>query len=140
MYHEKRLQASLFLLRLSVFVVMLMWTIDKFIRPDHASLVFAQFYHIVNVTHLFMYILAAIELLILIAFLFGIYKTVSYGLVLIFHLISTVSSYQQYFAPYVGVNLLFYAAWPMLAACIALWLLRDLDTVMTFQKRHYFHH
>jgi putative oxidoreductase len=28
-------------------------------------------------------------------------------------------------------NLLFFAAWPMLAACIALYLLRDQDTLLT---------
>jgi hypothetical protein len=31
-------------------------------------------------------------------------------------------------------NLLFFAAWPMLAACITLYLLRDLDTLWAMQK------
>ena len=48
---------------------------------------------------------------------------------LLFHSISTLSSYKQYFAPFEGPNLLFFAAWPMLAACLALYLLRDLDTM-----------
>lgn len=30
-----------------------------------------------------------------------------------------------------GPNLLFFAAWPMLAACLALFLLRDEDTLAT---------
>jgi hypothetical protein len=45
---------------------------------------------------------------------------------LIFHAISTLASYRQYLAPF--DNLLFFAAWPMLAACFTLYLLRDLDT------------
>ncbi len=47
------------------------------------------------------------------------------------HAVSTLSSFRQYLAPFKGPNLLFFAAWPMLAACIALFLLRDLDTLWT---------
>lgn len=32
----QRLQLSLLLLRWSVFLVMLMWTVDKFLNSDHA--------------------------------------------------------------------------------------------------------
>lgn len=130
-----RLRVSLFLLRLSVFVVMFMWTLDKFIRPEHAMQVYAHFYYLKGMTDTFSYIVGAIELVILICFLLGIYKTLTYGLVLIFHLISTVASYQQYMMPYEGINLLFYAAWPMLAACLTLWLLRKQDTLLAFAKR-----
>jgi hypothetical protein len=31
-------------------------------------------------------------------------------------------------------DLLFFAAWPMLAACVALYMLRDLDTFATVEK------
>jgi hypothetical protein len=44
MSSEGKLRISLFLLRLGVFVVMLMWTLDKFVQPDHATTVFAKFY------------------------------------------------------------------------------------------------
>jgi putative oxidoreductase len=47
----------------------------------------------------------------------------------VLHGISTLSSYRQYLDPF--DNLLFFAAWPMLAACVALFLLRDLDTKWT---------
>jgi putative oxidoreductase len=56
-------------------------------------------------------------------------KRISYGGVLILHSISTLSSYRQYLDPF--NNLLFFAAWPMLAACVALYLLRDVDTKWT---------
>lgn len=44
MTEDKKLTLSLFLLRLSVFIVMFMWTLDKFVRPSHASLVYETFY------------------------------------------------------------------------------------------------
>lgn len=36
---------------------------------------------------------------------------------------------RQYLHPFEGVNLLLFAAWPMLAACLALYALRDADTL-----------
>lgn len=53
----------------------------------------------------------------------------SYGRVLILYSVSTLSSDGQYMDPF--NNLLFFAAWPMLAACFALYSLRDLDTKWT---------
>jgi putative oxidoreductase len=60
-------------------------------------------------------------------------KRISYGLVLIMHAISTLSSWQQYLDPF--NNLLFFGAWPMLAACYALYVLRDLDVRWTVAGR-----
>ncbi len=41
---EKKLSVSLFSMRVTIFIVMLMWTIDKLIRPEHASAVYEKFY------------------------------------------------------------------------------------------------
>lgn len=40
----RHLPLSLLLLRLGVFIVMFMWTLDKFVQPGHASAVFENFY------------------------------------------------------------------------------------------------
>jgi hypothetical protein len=74
-----------------------------------------------------MYVIAAIELVILLKFVAGYKKKYTYGAVLVLHAVSTLSSFRQYLAPFDGPNLLFFAAWPMLAACFALFILRDLD-------------
>lgn len=50
------------------------------------------------------------------------------------HAGSTLSSWQQYMDPYGGANLLFFAAWPVPAACIALYLLRDHDRMLSLGK------
>jgi uncharacterized membrane protein YkgB len=127
----ERIRWSLLLLRLGVFVVMVMWTVDKFLRPEHAAGVYEKFYAIGGLGPEVFYALGLIELAILLGFLAGLYKRWTYGAVLLFHGISTLSSYKQYLAPFEGPNLLFFAAWPMLAACVALYLLRDLDTRWT---------
>jgi len=126
MNHQHKIANALLLLRLSVFVVMLMWTLDKFINPDHSAAVYANFYKIGGLgAELFM-LIGALELLLLLAFVTGFKKTISYGLVLIIHAVSTLSTWKLYLDPF--NNLLFFAAIPMLAACWTLFSLRELDT------------
>jgi len=79
---RNRIATALLALRSSVFVVMLVWTLDKFFNVTHASRVFETFYAIGGLERM--------------AFV-----------------------------------VLFFAAWPMLAACFALYYLRDLDTKWT---------
>lgn len=129
----KNLQIGLLLLRISVFLVMLMWTIDKIVRASHASGVFKNFYNIEISQSPMMLIIGILELILLIVFLIGVKKRISYGLVLIFHFISTISSFKQYLNPFEGPNLLFFAAWPMLAACWILFSLREDDTYFTLK-------
>ena len=127
-----RVRLPLLLLRIDVFIVMLMWTLDKFARPAHSAGVFKKCYQLDLGGPTVFYALGALELVLLALFVSGTAKRFSYGAVLLLHALSTLSSYQQYLQPF--DNLLFFAAWQMLAACIALYLLRDLDTLWTVQK------
>lgn len=129
MLGNNRLPRALLMLRLGVFVVMLIWTIDKFVRPEHATKIFANFYFIGGLGNLPIYLIGAVEMAILLGFLAGLKKRFTYGSVLLLHGISTLSAFKQYLSPFEGPNLLFFAAWPMLAACLALYTLRDLDTM-----------
>ena len=135
MTREARIETSLLLLRLGVFVVMFMWTLDKFVRPSHAGAVYETFYGIAGLGPTALYVVAAVEMLILAGFLLGVLRRWTYGAVMVFHGISTLSSYKQYLSPFAeGPNLLFFAAWPMLAACVALYLLRDMDRRWTLGR------
>ncbi len=127
MTSTNRLQWSLLFLRLSVFLVMLIWTVDKFVNPDHAAKVFEHFYFIGGVTAGMLTAIGVAELLIIGGFVAGFAKTWTYGIVLALHAVSTLSSFAVYLKPFEGPNLLFFAAWPMLAACFTLFLLRDED-------------
>lgn len=124
-----RLGLSLLILRLGVFLVMLMWTLGKFVQPAHAAGIFSHFYRLPLASHWLVYLLAAIELLLLLAFVTGYRRRFSYAAVLVLHAASTFASYRQYLAPFAGEDLLFFAAWPMLAACVTLYLLRDQDVL-----------
>ena len=135
MNERTRLQAALLGIRLSVFLVMLMWTLDKFVRAEHAAKVFSGFYFLPEWGAGAFRLIGALELLLLLGFVMGFKKRLTYGLVFIIHGVSTLSSYKQYLAPFEGPNLLFFAAWPMLAACGALFMLREQDTLWAFPER-----
>jgi len=127
---KSRLECALFSLRLGVFIVMFMWTMDKFVNPGHTAKVFEIFYGISSST-IAVYVLGVVQLVLVLAFLAGVKKRLTYGLIFILQGASTLSAYNQYI--YGFNNLLFFAAWPMWAACFALYLLRDEDVKFTIK-------
>lgn len=48
MTQESRVAFALFWLRVGVFIVMFMWTLDKLLLPDHAARVCEKFYLLVG--------------------------------------------------------------------------------------------
>lgn len=129
-----RLSMALLALRLGVFLVMLMWTLDKFVAPDHAARVWGHFYMIGDLGPSAFYVIGGLQLLLVLAFVAGLFKRFTYGAIFLLHGVSTLSSWQQYLNAF--ENLLFFAAWPMWAACFALYLLRDADTLFVFPSRN----
>ncbi len=115
---QRKLQWSLLALRLGVFLVMLVWTLDKF-------------YGISGMNEVAAYIMGALQLTLVFAFVLGFKKRITYGIIFLMHGASTLSAFNQYFDAF--NNLLFFAAWPMWAACFALYMLRDEDTKFTVQ-------
>ncbi|MFT7130826.1 MAG: putative oxidoreductase [Gammaproteobacteria bacterium] len=134
MNDEKKLQYSLLFLRATIFLVMFMWTVDKFVNPGHAIKIFEHFYFISGMESLAIKMIGAIELALLICFLVGYQKKYTYGFVLLLHAGSTLSSFNQYLSPFEGSNLLFFAAWPMLAACFSLFIMRDSDKLLCINR------
>ncbi len=123
-----RVSLVLLLTRISIFITMSIWVLDKFVQPEHTAAVFRAFYGIGGIGTSVAYVLGAVQMLIVVAFVLGYQKTLSYGLVLLMHTASTLVSFPKYIAPFESANLLFFASWPMLAACFSLYYLRELDT------------
>lgn len=115
----RRISIALFSLRISLFFVMFIWTIDQYFSMGHFN---------TYISH----ILIFLELILLIFFLGGFSKRITYGLVLLIQLISTIESSKKYLVSLTNVNLL--SAWPILAACFALYYLRDQDTLFTLKN------
>lgn len=130
---ENRVPLALLFLRLSIFLVLFMWVLDKFIKPDHAAQVFQFFYGVGGLGAVPVYLFGLVQLLIILAFVVGFQKKFTYAVVFAMHAASTLVSYKHYLDPFTSPNLLFFAAFPMLAGCFALYHLRDLDTRWTIK-------
>lgn len=127
----QRVSLVLLLTRISIFIAMSIWVVDKFAQPDHVAAVFKTFYGIDGLGTGVSYLLGTVQLVIMVGFILGVKKRFTYGLVFLMHAASTLVSFPRYLAPFEPGNILFYASWPMLAACFTLYYLRDLDTRAT---------
>lgn len=121
---QRQLGLGLLALRLSIALVFIMWALDKVLVPEHAMKVFSGFYGI-DISSGFSVALGIAQLVFIGIFVAGLWKNLTYLAILVLHAGSTFSSFAKYLDPF--NNLLFFAAWPMLAACFALYLLRDHD-------------
>ncbi|WP_264405296.1 hypothetical protein [Vibrio owensii] len=121
---QRQLGLGLLALRLSIALVFIMWALDKVLVPEHAVKVFSGFYGL-DISSGFSVALGIAQLVFIGFFVAGLWKNLTYLAILVLHAGSTFSSFAKYLDPF--NNLLFFAAWPMLAACFALYLLRDHD-------------
>lgn len=134
MTDQKRLQWALLALRVGISTVFLAWTIDKIVNFEHNSGMI-QGYYGVAVSQWFLMGLGIAELVLVLAFLAGLYKTATYGVILFAHTVTTLVSFHRLLPPYEIHQLLYFGSLPMLGACIALFLLRHSDTLMTVRKK-----
>ncbi len=128
---KKPLPICLLLLRLSVFIVVLLWAIDKFLRPTLAANLYQHDYHAPFMPTMIIYIIGAFQVLLASCFVIGLKKNITYGLVLVGMAIYILFVYRHYLPPFQGDNLLFFAAWPMLITSLSLFLLRKQDTLFS---------
>lgn len=124
---DRRLAICLLLLRLGVGLVLMVWAFDKILNPSHGGAVLESFYGVSGAGVPVIQAIGIIQGLIVLAFLTGFARTWTYGAVLVMHGTTTLISWSAYLQPL--KNILFFAAWPMLAACITLFLLRDQDRI-----------
>jgi uncharacterized membrane protein YkvI len=59
---SRRIATALLVLRLTIFFVMLIWTIDKFVRPAHAGSVYEHFYFLPRFGGTIIYVVGVAEL------------------------------------------------------------------------------
>ena len=102
----------------------------KFVSPERAQGIYNKFYKVIFQVEAPLeafFAIGAVQALIVLLFALGILKFWSYLAVLIMHGVSTFSTLPQLMAPGEERNILFWAAAPVLAGCLALFLMRDLD-------------
>lgn len=126
---SRELPVALLVLRVGLGVFLLLWSIDKMVAPEQTAKIF-QFFYKTPLPSSVAPAVGALEAALSLAFLAGLWKTWTYGACLALHAISTLSTWRQLLTPF-GEHHLFIAAIPVLAAFVALFLLRREDTLFT---------
>jgi len=128
------LPKALLIIRLSIAFFLLHWVIDKIADPDHTAVVFKNFYFVNELPKNLSYMLGGLFALLLIAFTIGYKKRLSYGLVTLVHGLGTVMILNNFIPFTEDYKIVFVASIPVLGAMIALYMLRDRDTIWTVDK------
>lgn len=123
---EKRLPAALAVLRITLAIFLLLWAVEKIVIPRGSAEIFASFYGL-EVPAAVVPWLGAAELVLVAAFLVGLWRRLTYGLALLFHAVSVASTWRQLLDPLGSPNHLFIAGVPVLAGFVVLYVLRRWD-------------
>jgi putative oxidoreductase len=123
---------ALAVLRVSLGVFLLLWGLEKFVIPATTVRIWGAFYGLGLAASL-VPVVGALESALAIAITVGLWRRVTYGLGLVLHALSVLSSWRQLIDPW-GLrsggspNHLFLAGVPVLAGFVALYLLRARDS------------
>jgi putative oxidoreductase len=123
---------ALVVLRVSLGVFLLLWGIEKFVIPATTVHIWGTFYG-VGLAAALVPLVGAVESALALAIVVGLWRRATYGLGLLLHAVSVLSSWRQVIDPW-GLrsggppNHLFLAGVPVLAGFVALYLMRARDS------------
>ncbi len=122
---------ALAVLRVSLGVFLLLWGVEKFVIPTTTVHIWDKFYG-VGLAASLVPLVGALESTLALAIVVGLWRRVTYGLGLLVHAVSVLSSWRQLMDPW-GLrsagspNHLFLAGVPVLAGFVALYLMQARD-------------
>lgn len=126
------LEISLLMMRLTLAAFLLVWVADKFVNPKHTVAVLAGFYALKDASPQIVLGLGIAQLVLVLAFAVGLLRFWTYGAVMVMHAVTVAVSWWKIVPPFgPAANILFWAGIPVLAAMIALFLLRDRDRILS---------
>lgn len=128
-----KLRLPLLLTRLSIFYFLLPWQLMRFMSPESADGIAKKYYHLPGLNETAGYAIGVFWMILLVAFLVGFKKRISYGLVFLLHAGAIIVALPFYIMGTENFNQLFLAAIPAAAAMGLLYALRDQDTLLSLK-------
>lgn len=126
---ERSTALGLLVLRLSLGIFLLQWSIEKLVLPG-ATIRIAQSFYGMQLSTGVAYLLGIAELVLSLALLAGAYRTLSYGLSLLVHTTTVAVSWRQLLDPFGFAKIgghLWIATWPVWGGFLALFVMRHSD-------------
>jgi hypothetical protein len=131
---ERRLDLALAILRITLGVFFLLWAVEKLVMPEVNAAIWEKFFNIPLAVNL-SYPIGIVNGLMALALIAGFLRTFTYGYWLVFHSISVISTGNYLVKPFGSPNHLFLAGVPVVAAAVALFVLREYDSWSMDGKR-----
>lgn len=128
------LRIPLFFTRISIAYFLLPWVLMRFTKPESAEGIAAKYYKISSMPDIATTLIGVFWVLLLIAFVIGFKKRISYGLILIFHTIGTLFTLPYLIVGTESAKLTFFAAIPVIGAMWLLYTMREHDTLLSLNK------
>jgi len=125
---ERRLPQALAILRIVTGVFFLLWALEKLVMPEVNAAIWKSFYGITLDVNL-SYPIGILNTLMSLALIVGFKRRFTYAYWTLFHFISVASTWDYLIKPFGGPNHLFLAGVPIVAIMVALYMLRDWDTM-----------
>jgi len=129
-----KIKLPLFFTRLSIAYFLLPWILMRFTDAKAAQGISAGYYKMSWLTEDMVKVIGVLWLLLLIAFVLGFKKRISYGLVLLLHVVGTLTTIPYLIIGMDGMRAVFFAAIPTIGAMWLLYALREHDTIGTIDK------
>lgn len=128
-FRERRIAYGLLILRLTLGLFLVQWSLEKLIVPDAAIRIARGFYGLALPAGAPMF-LGIAELAVSLALCLGLYRQISYGIAFVIHTVTVIVSWRQLLDPYglwkVGSHL-WIAMLPVWGGFACLYLLRIWD-------------
>jgi len=124
---------GLFLLRFGLGLFLALGALNKIISPDICAALFTRFYYIDLYPSVIM-LIGALELVLSLLLMLGVYKNITYGLALAIQIVATVGAFKEIMTPF-GSNIIYTSYIPILCGFITLFLLRNVDNRWTLSKK-----
>lgn len=129
-----KIKLPLFATRIFIFLFLLPWVLMRFSKPESAKGIASKYYKISSMPDIAVTITGVLFALLLLAFLFGFKKRISYLAILVIHALGTIMTIPYLIPGTEKFNILFMAAVPTVGAMWLLYALRDHDTIMAIDK------
>ncbi|RJE78941.1 hypothetical protein [Paracoccus sp. JM45] len=132
---QSNVKIALLLIRVTFGLFLLVWGLDKILNTDHVAAVFSKFYGIGALAGSVAMILGVLQVLLSLAIITGLFKTVTYGAAVLIHGGSTIATAGHILMPMAeGSNLLFMAGLPIMGAVLGLFIARKEDTLFSLDS------
>lgn len=140
MSQTKRIEIALLIIRLSAALFLGLWASLKFLRPEWTQNIFKGAYQLgqfglETLPPEVSYTLGGLQIMIVLAFATGLWRFWTYGLMMLMSAAGVLGSMGSYLTYYNYPKNLMLTSIPTLGALVALFLLRDMDNLLSLSSR-----